>query len=172
MIKKGYAFAVPYADIITDMALADQKFGITDSSIPFYQIALHGLVLYTGRAINLAEDYTLNILATIESGAGLYFSFMTEDSAILQDTSFKEYYANQYGKWIGDAGRLYKKMSQDFDGLYSQRIVNHDILMPRITVTEYEDGTQVIVNASKTSYWYNGVDVEALDYAVIRGGQR
>jgi hypothetical protein len=172
MLKKGFAFAVPYADIVTDMALSDQKFGITDSSIPFYQIALHGLVPYTGSAINLAEDYTLNVLSTIESGGGLYFSFMTENSAHLQNTSYKEYYANQYDKWIGDAVGLYQQFSRDFEGLYSQRIVNHEIIAPLVTVTEYEDGTRVIVNAGKIANQYDGVIVKPLNYAVIRGGQR
>jgi len=70
LLNTGYAYAVPWADFITDMAIDDQSFGITDVSVPFYQMALHGLVPYTGPAINLAEDYTKNLLKTVESGAG------------------------------------------------------------------------------------------------------
>jgi hypothetical protein len=128
LLNTGFAYAAPWADFITDMAIDDQGFGITDVSVPFYPMVLHGLVPYTGRAINLAEDYTLNLLKTVESGAGLYFSFMTEESAVLQETKFRQFYANEYGKWAGDANALYRKFTADFAGLYSQAIVNHAIL--------------------------------------------
>ena len=152
LLNGGFAYAVPWASVITDMALDDQSFGITDVSVPFYQIALHGLVPYTGRAINLAEDYAKNLLKTIESGAGLYFSFMIEETAVLQETKFRQFYANEYDKWIGDADVLYRQFSADFAGLYSQAIVDHAILSPGVTLTEYEDGTRIIVNFNDNNY--------------------
>jgi hypothetical protein len=168
LVNTGYAYAAPCADFITDMALGSQSFGITDVSVPFYQIALHGLVPYAGRAINLAEDYTKNLLETIEGGAGLYFSFMTEETALLQETKFRQFYANEYDKWVHDADTLYQKFTRDFGGLFGQYIENHTILAPGITVTEYEDGTKVVVNVGDTFWDYDGIRIEADDYAVIR----
>jgi hypothetical protein len=170
LLNTGHAFAAPYADIITDMAINDQKFGITDESVPFYQIVLHGLVPYTGRAINLAEDYTINLLKTIETGAGLYFSFMAEDSAILQDTDYHRFYANQYDKWIGDADSLYQQFTRDFNGLYNQPIINHEILAPDVTITEYRNGTKVVVNTGGAAYDYHGIKIGGYDYSVVKGG--
>ena len=171
LISAGYAYAAPYADFITDMALGDQGFGITDSPVPFYQIALHGLAPYTGKAINLAEDYTDNLLKTVESGAGLYFSFMIEETAVLQETKFRQFYANEYGKWAKDAAGLYRRFSGDFAGLYNQGIETHRILAPGVTLTGYEGGTRVIVNRGKTAFDYQGVQVGAADYAVLKGGE-
>nr|AGS51911.1 hypothetical protein [uncultured bacterium contig00002] len=172
MLLEGNAYAAPFADFIVDMALDDQGFGITDVSVPFYPIVLHGLVPYTGRAINLAEDYTKNLLKTIESGAGLYFSFMTEETAILQETKFRQFYANEYHKWVGDADALYKRFASDFGHLYYQAIVNHVILSPRVTVTEYEDGTAVVVNAGDYAVDYEGRNINADSYIVLRQGDR
>jgi hypothetical protein len=168
LVESGYAYAAPYASFITDMALGDQGFGITDVSVPFYPIALHGLVPYTGRAVNLAEDYTKHLLETVAGGAGLYFSFMAEESAVLQETKFRQFYANEYGKWADDAAALYRRFAAGFDGLFSQYIENHEILAPGVTVTEYEDGTKVVVNSGSVPWEYNGVRVAAEDYAVIR----
>jgi hypothetical protein len=168
MINTGYAYAAPYASFITDMALGDQSFGITDVAVPFYEIALHGLTPYTGRAINLAEDYTKNLLQSIEGGAGLYFSFMTEEVSVLQETRFQQFYANEYAKWINDANALYQKFVNDFDGLYSQTIENHAILAPSVTLTEYAKGTKVVVNASSAVFYYDGVQVSANNYVVIK----
>jgi len=170
MLNMGYAYAVPWANIITDMAIDDQGFGITDVSVPFYQIVLHGLVPYTGPAINLAEDYTANLLKTIESGAGLYFSFMSEETTVLQETKFRQFYANEYDKWAPDANALYQKFSADFAGLYDQAIANHIIISKGLTLTEYEDGRRVIVNSTDNAVNYEGVVINANSYAILRRG--
>jgi hypothetical protein len=170
LLNTGYAYAVPWADFITDMAIDDQSFGITDASVPFYPIALHGLVPYTGPAINLAEDYTKNLLKTVESGAGLFFSFMSEETAVLQETKFRQFYANEYDKWSPDANALYQRFTADFAGLYNQAIVNHAIIAEGLTWTEYEDGTVVMVNYGDSAAHYGGVDINARSYAVVRWG--
>jgi hypothetical protein len=176
LLNTGYAYAVPWADFITNMAIDDQSFGITDVSVPFYQMTLHGLVPYTGPAINLAEDYTKNLLKTIETGAGLYFSFMSEESSILQETKFRQFYANEYDKWSPDANALYQRFTADFTRLYDQAIVNHAIIAEGLTWTEYEDGTVVFVNYTENAVTYGGggayggVDIDARSYTVVRRG--
>ncbi|MDR0877278.1 MAG: DUF5696 domain-containing protein, partial [Treponema sp.] len=168
LIPRGNIYAVPYADLITEMPLTDHAYGITDHSVPFYQIVLHGIVSYMGNPINLAEDYTLNLLKCIESGAGLYFSFIKEKTMALQETNYRQFYANNYDDWIGDADALYKKFQKDFKGLYAQKIEDHQILTPEVTITVYEDGTRVIVNTGRSAYSYGEFDVGALSYRVIK----
>jgi len=171
MLLAGHAYAMPWADFIVDMMLDDQGYGITDVSVPFYPIVLHGLVPYTGNAINLAEDYTKNLLKTIESGAGLYFSFMTEETSVLQETKFRQFYANEYNKWVGDADGLYRQFTASFGHLYNQAIVDHKILSHGVTLTEYEDGTRVIVNASDFAANYNNRNINADSFIVLRRGE-
>jgi hypothetical protein len=171
MLLAGHAYAAPFADFIADMALDDQSFGITDVPVPFYQIALHGLVPYTGMAINLAEDYTRHLLKTIESGAGLYFSFMTEETAILQETKFRQFYANEYGKWVRDADALYRQFTADFGHLFNQAITDHVILSSGVTMTGHDDGTRVIVNVNSFAVDYYGRYIGANSYVVSRQGE-
>jgi len=171
-LSAANVYAAPWASFITDMALEDQGYAITDVSVPFYQIVLHGLVPYSGKAVNLAENYTKHILKTVECGAGLYFSFMTEEAAVLQETKFRQFYANEYDQWAGDADALYKQFTEDFSGLYNQAIIDHVILSRDVTLTEYEDGTRVIVNLSPLMYL--GIQGRAIapdSYIVIRRGK-
>jgi hypothetical protein len=171
LINTGFVYAAPWASLIIDMILEDQAFGITDDSVPFLPIVLHGLVPYTGRAINLAEDYTKNLLRTIESGAGLYFSFMTEETAVLQETKFRQFYANEYAKWAGDANAMYREFTDNFGHLYNQAITDHAILKTGVTITTYEDGTRILVNATDFAFDYNGRNLDADSYAVLRRGE-
>jgi hypothetical protein len=169
LIPYGSAYASPYATFVTDIPVTDQAYGITDVPVPFYQIALHSYVPYTGKAINLAEDYSLYLLKAIEGGAGLYFSFFKEQTAVLQELgAYSEYYSNEYDKWVGDADKLYKDFKRDFTGLFNQTIEGHEILADMVTVTEYADGTKVYVNTNSFDYNEGGITVPAMNYYVER----
>jgi len=168
MIRTGFSYTVPWADIIVDMPLEGQGSSIVNASVPFYQIALRGLVPYVGRAINLAEDYTQNLLRAVEGGAGLHFSFMKESAAVLQETRYRQFFANDYSRWIGYADALYQRFSADFDGLFDQLIVDHAILAPGVTVTEYERGARVYVNRTGAAWSGGGVTVAPGSWTVVR----
>jgi len=171
IVNTGFAYSVPYTSMIVNMMIDDQYFGITDTAVPFFPIVLHGIVPFSGKSINLAEDYSKNLLKSIESGAGLYFSFMSEETSVLQETKFRQFYANEYDKWVGDADVLYQQFSKDFGQLYSQAIVNHRILSHGVTITEYEDGTRVVVNISDNAWNYNGRNIDANNYIVLGRGE-
>lgn len=169
MIYSGYSYAMPYADFIVDMPLTGQGFAIVDEEIPFYQIVLHGLVDFSGRPVNLAEEYTNNLLKTAECGAGLGFSFIHESTAVLQDTKYHKYYANEYSMWKDTANEVYQKYQSDLGATFNQFITDHQILTKNVTMTQYEDGTQVIVNYTGYPYTYGKTTVEPRSYSVIRG---
>ena len=168
MMRTGFAYSAPWADIIIDMALEDQGASIVNAAVPFYQIALRGLVPYVGRAINLAEDYTQNMLRIVESGAGLHFSFMMESAAALQETRYRQFFANDYSRWIARADYWYRRFSAEFGGLFGQLITDHEILSPGVTVTSYEGGARVYVNRTGAAWSRGAVSVGPNSWAVSR----
>ena len=169
MIRMGNDYAVPYAQIVTDMDLVGSKYAIIDRSVPFYQIALHGMKDYTGEPINLAGDYMQEYLRCVEYGAGLNFTFMAEDAEILQDTYHSNFYGAGYDSWAEMAGKLVCDYQTSMEGLNQQRIVSHEWLNGDVVVTGYEDGTKVYVNYGSEDYTIDGVVVPARDYTVERG---
>jgi hypothetical protein len=171
MIRSGNMYAVPYADFIIDVNLSTKKYNIIDEEIPFYEIALHGLVSYAGTPINLSPNYEQNLLKTVETGAGLQFSFMDADIFALQDSRYTQYYSSDFHELKDEATKLYKKMKSDFGHLYNQFITDHQKLAKGVYMTQYEDGTQVIVNYNDQAYSYKGKEVPAKNY-VVEGGKQ
>ena len=169
MIRTGNDYAVPYADIVTDMDLLGTAYGILDQSVPFYQIALHGLKDYTGDSINLAGDYLQEFLRCVEYGAGLNFTFMAEDGKVLQDSFHSNFFGASYASWADDAASMITRYQKDMANLNQQRIVSHELLTEHVAVTGYEDGTKVYVNYGSEAYAEGGVNVPARDYIVERG---
>ena len=170
MVYAGNAYTLPYADFIVDMKLDTKAFNIIDEEIPFYQIAIHGLVPYAGEAVNLAEDYTKNILKSIETGAGLYFVFIGEENAKLQDSNYTKYFAVDFSRWSKQSQELYTRMKDELSHVYNQYIVAHEKISDGAYKTQYEDGTTVVVNYNKQNITYDGLTIPAEDYRV-KGGK-
>lgn len=169
LIRNGNDYAVPYADLITDMDLLGTKYSILDETIPFYQIALHGMKDYTGEPLNIAGDFATEMLRCAEYGAGLNFTFMQEDAKILQDSFHSTLYGSHYDSWKEEVLTLIGQYQKDMEGLNQQRIVGYEKLSETVSATEYEDGTKVYVNYSDEAYEKNGISVAARSYAVERG---
>ena len=170
IIKEGNAYAIPYADLITDMNLTGNAYALLDYSIPFYQIAIHGVKDYTGEALNLAGDPQTLLLESAEYGAGLNFTFMEKDTKILQDSMFSCYRAAKYQPWKEEVIAMITRYQKEMSGLNRQAITGHERLNEDVAVTTYADGTEVYVNYGMKDYSAGTVTVPGRDYLVKRGG--
>ncbi len=171
MLKRGYDYVLPYADVITDMNLEGTEYSIIDANVPFYQIAIHGLVDYTGQPINLAEDWETELLRCAEYGAGLNFTFMGAEGQLLQDSLYSGYYGAAYDTWADTAKRLITDYQRDMEGLNRAAIVGHERPAPGVTATLFEGGRKVLVNYTDLEQSVDGVKVPARSYLVTGGGQ-
>lgn len=171
IINAGNKYAIPYADVITSMDISNSNMAIIDYDVPFYEMAIHGLVDYTGAPINNVEDYEYELLKSAEFGAGLTFTFMDCEPNRIQETFFTEYYGSSFDLWKDKAAEIYKRFKNDFDSLSKQRIVKHTV-DGSIRISEYEDGTKVYVNYSYDDAQEGSVMIPARDYIVERGGAR
>lgn len=169
MIRMGNDYALPYADIITDMDLTGTRYSLIDQTIPFYQIAIHGMKDYTGESLTTTGDMRQEVLKAAEYGSGLNLTFMAEDTQILQDTFYSEYFGSYYDSRAEEMTGIALKYQQDMAGLNQQRIVAHQQITDTLTMTGYEDGTQVYVNYNKQDCEYDGITIPGYSYHVERG---
>jgi len=170
MFYGGSEYVLPYASLIVDMSLKSQGSNVVDEEVPFFAIVLHGLVDYTGDALNITGDYQTNLLKSVENGAGLYCVLMNAETNELQDTKETKYFGANFDAWESSIVEVYKRFDADFTGLYKQAIVDHQIVDKNITMTQYEDGTKVYVNYRTDAYTIDGVTISARDWAVVKGG--
>ena len=168
LVNYGNEYAIEHADVITSMDITNSNNAIIDYDIPFYEAALHGIKDYTAVPINLAEDYTLELLKSAEYGAGLSFLFMTEDAGSLQDTFYTNYFGADFDRWSDRFKEICTKYRSSFDGLNSVKITGHSRVGDHCRLTEYENGTKVYVNYGYEDETVDGVVVSARDYIVER----
>ena len=168
MINSGNDYAIAYADMVTNMDLGGYEYTIIDKQVPFYQIALHGMVNYTGEPINLAGEYQDEVLKSAEYGAGLSFTIMDETSFTLQNTLYTEYYGAEYASWKDQMIEIYTRYNNELGHVFNQRMTGHEYVAENVAMTTYEDGTRVYVNYSYDDVTVDGTTVTARDYAVVR----
>lgn len=168
MVQKGNAYVLPYVDFISDMNLHGKKYHIIDELVPFYTIALHGVIDYSGPSLNLSNDSVKTILQSAETGAGLSFTFMKESSFTLQESNYTYFYASDFDLWKTDAAQIYKRYNNELGHIFNQYITDHEVLAEGLYVTTYEDGTKVYVNYNEVDKVLGDVSIPARDYKVIR----
>lgn len=169
MINMGNDYAVAYADMVTRMDLAGSGYTILDAEVPFYQLAIHGFVNYTGRPLNVCGNEQQELLESAEYGAGLSFSLMRETTFALQKTLYTEYYASDFDAVHDRMLETYNRYNSELGHVYNQQMTDHKKLAENLSCTVYEDGTKVYVNYSYTdAVTPEGVSVPARDYKVVR----
>lgn len=168
MINRGNDYAVPYADIVTNMDLTGNAYTIIDGSIPFYQLAIHGYIDYTGKPLNNSGDDVEELLNSAECGAGLSFTLMKESAFVLQKTLYTEYYGSDYSAWHDRMIDIYSRYNNELGHIYNQEMVNHEMITEDLRYTEYADGTKVYVNYDYSDADVDGLVIPARDYLVIK----
>lgn len=169
MINMGNDYALPYCDMVTNMNLQGSDYTILDACVPFYQMAVHGYVNYTGESLNLTEDAEEELLRSAEYGAGLSFTLMKESVFVLQKTLYTQYYGADYSAWHDRMLETYRRYDSELGHTFNQEMTDHELLTSELSCTTYEDGTKVYVNRGYTdAVTPNGVKVPARDYKVVR----
>lgn len=168
MINMGNDYAVAYVDMVNNMDLTGSAYTILDKTVPFYQLAIHGYVNYTGESLNLTQDFEQELLNSAEYGAGLSFTLMNETAFILQKTLYTQYFGADYAAWHDRMIEIYTRYNQELGHTFNQRMTGHEWVTNKVSCTTYEDGTKVYVNYSYEDVKVSGVTVPARDYKTVR----
>ncbi|MDI9500007.1 MAG: DUF5696 domain-containing protein [Bacillota bacterium] len=171
MAKGGNAYALPYTDYILNIPEDSNQFFLTDESIPFFQMVVRGYITYAGTPINMASDYRKAFLKSIETGSGIYFSFIYEENSLVKQTYFDHYYSNEYRLWMDEARRFYHRANEALADVQGQTIKDHEKIAEGVYKTTFEKGKEIIVNYTSKPVEVNGAKVEPLDFKVVKEGQ-
>ena len=166
VVQGGNQYVLGYATKITDIPFEDSGYRMTTESVPVFQIATHGLVNYTGKALNLSSDTEEEKLKWVEYGYVPYFELTYEGSEELMHTDYSELFSSTFSSWVDEAADIYKDFNQNLKGVWNQCIVNHEELQEGVYRVTYEDGTQVYVNYNDTEYEADGITVDKNSYLV------
>lgn len=173
MIEGGNAYTLSDADYIVSLPMSGSGYMIETESVPFIQIALHGIVNYAGEPLNNSVDYEKDILKYIEYGCIPYFSVCDADGSILKKSFIveKELFDVDYDKWKEQIVSTYKKMSNVLEPVRDAYIIDHKELSDGVYATAYDNGYTVYVNYNDESAAIMDNVIPAKDCIIVKGGR-
>ncbi|MFC5651911.1 DUF5696 domain-containing protein [Paenibacillus solisilvae] len=170
LVSGGNAYSLGVAKHIVDAPLTDTQFNITDETVPFYQMVLHGYVSYTGKPFNLADsqDVRVNMLKALEYGSNIRFTWTYADASEVKETIFNNLYSVQYKPWLKDAASVYEEINAALKDVQNERMTSHTMLQEGVYATSYESGKTIVVNYTNEAVEAAGQSVSPMGYALLQ----
>lgn len=168
-VDYGFGYVLGHVDRIDDVPLDSSHFVYSDRTVPFYQIAVHGLLPYTSKPLNFSDNPQVDFLRAIEYGA-LPSYYLTHDQPTkLQRTPVDNMISTAYEDWLPLSVDQYKRAQEALDLVKDAAITGHEQLNGNVYSTTYSNGTQIIVNYGSEAASAGGVSVPAAGFAVVSG---
>ena len=172
-VQGGNAYAVGPSNYFYNAPLTDSGFNFETRSIPFWELVVHGLALYSGTESNLNPSPTQDELQMIEDGALPDWELTWVSASHLRFTAYNQLYTSSFAHWESAAVAQYQQeLKSGYAKLAYVAMTANRQLQPGVDETDYANGARVIVNFNNqpvTVSQYN-VTVPAQNYVVIGGG--
>ncbi|MDQ0112288.1 DUF5696 domain-containing protein [Paenibacillus harenae] len=170
-VDYGFGYMLGHVDSIAGAPLDSSHFIYNDETVPFYQIAVRGLVSYSAGALNLRDDSKNEMLRMVEYGALPSLELTYESTSKLQRTMEDRLWSSEYKLWIELAVQEYESLEPIYAAISGQAIRDHEKLEEEVYRTTYANGTKVIVNYGESAATIEGTTVPAAGYAMQNGGK-
>lgn len=168
MTSHGNNYLLGQSDILSHVRLRPREYSILDRVVPFWSIALHDKISFTGMAINISDDWKEELLVSAESGAGLSFTLMAEDATALQDSEFTSLFGADYQAWKSEIEMIYADYNRKLGKTTGARIVAHQFPAANVSKTVYANGTAVYVNYGYEDMSIDGIRIAARDFVSVQ----
>ena len=158
MIDRGNFYMLKNADSVINLPLSTtvSKTG-SYTPVPFVQLILHGILDYSGEAINEQKNRNEIMLRCLEYGACPHFRW---NYTAINETAENDIY--YYDNTINDAAVFYADANRLLNSLRDARMTDHYEVSDGVFCTEYDTGTMIYVN-------YTDSDCTVLG-SVVRAG--
>ncbi len=167
-VTAGNIYATARAANVIRVPDEHSGYTISDRSVPFYQMVLHGWINYTTTAGNRYYDFDKQVLRWAETGAMPYFELTWESSEKLRETNYNQLFSSEYSHWSNIVLQTYQKFNTDFAELQDQTIESHEYLQEQVARVVYSNGTRVYVNYTDQICTVDGIQLNAEEYLVVR----
>lgn len=170
IVQGGNKYALIGADSIINMPSNSSEFSYADDSVPFYQLAVSGLIEYSYKPINLSSDTDYEFLKAVETGADLHFFLTDKNQESLNKAGYTSLYSVDANDWLDKISEYSKKIQEISAATEGSALVSHEKLGEEVYKSIFANGCEVIVNYNNEPFVVDEIEVKAMSYAIIKGG--
>lgn len=167
IMEKPLAYLWKYTDAMIDMPVVSSNYIFTDEEVPFFAIALKGVIPMYSEYTNFEANKQQFFLNLVEMGINPSFYITYEDPAELQYTNSSDIYSSKYSVYKEQIIEYYTELKKVHDKTNGAMIVDHNQYSNGVTVVTYDNGVKVYVNYNTTTtVKVDGFEIEPMSYKV------
>jgi hypothetical protein len=166
MFDQPNAYTFPYAQSLSDVPLFASGFDTEDEEVPFYSIAVSGILPAYSEPINLSSMPQKYLLKLIETGTYPAYKFIARDSSLLSHTEFDSLYSADFNLLYEDMKEQYDRLNEALGGLAGLAITDHEKLQEGVYRTTFENGKTAVVNYNNEMAAVGAESIPALGYLI------
>ncbi len=169
MLSNPASPAYAYSSYLTDIPSDNSGMRVLDAAIPFMQIVLDGYKTYSSQSLNReSTDVYVHFMQAIEGKSIPKFTFMYEDSYLLEGTEQEDFFAVDYSYWKDKVGAYYQEYSAFYEKVKDATIVGHEVYdrNEKLRIVTYSNGVKIYFNYSDLEENIDGVTVSAFSYVI------
>jgi len=167
LLTAANAYALPYATTVQSVPVEHSRYLCEERSIPFYTIALHGLVDMSVPPVNDGKGNT-RVLQAVENGIGLTYTLGWRNTDQLKNTAGEQYNYINAAHWLDTAAQQQTTIAPYLAAVSGQAVTAHAQLTEGVYRTDFANGAWAIVNYTDAAYTADGVTVSPNGY--LTGG--
>ena len=166
MANDANAYAAANSDLVLNIPTFSSGAYLFDVDIPFYAMALRGRTAISSDSINLVTNPEIQVLRSVESGAGIAYTLTNAYSTELLDATSSVFYNSLYNDLKGSIKTNYNKVADYYSKIGNSTIKAHNILENGLRETVFSNGVRVFVNYSEADIITEAGNVPAKGFLV------
>lgn len=155
------AFALPYTEYVVNTPANSSQWDVMDETVPFVQMVYGGLVGYAGETVNLSASPEETVLHAIATGEALHYELITGDAELLIDTDLNNLFSARIELWEPKIREAVEQVEAARAVTENSRLVDFTWIGDDVSVSVFENGAVICVNAGKSTIVWQGREVPA-----------
>lgn len=171
VLENPFDYMWKHTGAFLDMPLGSSDYMYEDGEVPFFSIALKGIIPMYSDYVNFEANKTVFMLQMIEAGVYPSFYLTYEDCADLIDTNSADLYSAKfttYEETIAEYDAIFAEINAKTQGSF---IAKHEQLGNGLNKVTYENGVVIYVNYGSAPASADGVTIDAMSYKVGDGNE-
>ena len=166
-LKNANAYALPYAEAVTQVPVESSQSDIFTGDVPFYQLCMNGLIDVSVPAVNGSFDENKALMKALEYGCSLYFTFTCGEPENLRYTRQDGLYYTSFEQWRERTEAVCGTYKKALDQIGSKIISSHEKIDENVYKTVFDNGKTVLLNYGGKAFLYNEEEIPAGGYVIL-----
>lgn len=155
-----------YTEAIANVPVESSHYIFEEEDIPFFAIALKGIVPMYSEYINFQPDQKEFFLKLVEQGVFPSFYITYEDSSKLINTNSSNIYSSKFDLYRETIDDYYKKLLAINDKI-KNAVIDDYIRTNGVTEVKYSNGVNIYINYNDKAVTIDGFTISGNSYKVV-----